>query len=172
LIVDSDVVFCNEYKPYLSKKDFYAPISGDLVRTEQARKDHRSGKPPPKDGWYQPVELHMPYFGATQRILKLNPVPYTFVSHQMLFNKFMCSDMLDYIENIHNKYWCDAIVANLDFNENSNMSEWDLYANYCLHKEPEKCEINTDLKWKHDCNDGIPDDQQKKEIIYYTNHNR
>tara|TARA_B100001964_G_C14147466_1_gene560372 strand:+ start:113 stop:883 length:771 start_codon:yes stop_codon:yes gene_type:complete len=151
LVVDSDLVFCNEYKPYFSKSDFYAPVT--------------------------PHELHVPYLHAVNKILGLSPVMIenkhvSFVSHQMLFNKSMCNNMLKHIENIHTKNWCEAIIGCLDFNENSNMSEWDLYANYCLQMEPSKSKINNDLVWMHDCNGGIPSESEKEKITYYADHKR
>ncbi len=55
---------------------------------------------------------------------------YSFVTNQMVFNKKILREMLDFIENHNEKNWMDISVDIMKDNKDSIFSEYQLYGNY------------------------------------------
>lgn len=84
---------------------------------------------------YFGIEWHQPYFKSIKKLLGLNPAyPFSFVIHNMVFNKSILSDFKNEIKTLHKKNWDEAIFDIIDKNETSSFSEYETYATYCLKK--------------------------------------
>jgi glycosyltransferase involved in cell wall biosynthesis len=98
-----------------------------------------------KQGKYlfqQSEEWHKPYRKTFESILKKAPKSnLSFVSHMMIFNKKILSELKSEIEEIHNKKWDEVIIDNIDENEMSYFSEFETYGNYIFEKYPSKINI-------------------------------
>ena len=84
---------------------------------------------------YYGIEWHQPYFKSIKKLLGLNPAyPFSFVIHNMVFNKNILSDFKNEIQTLHKKDWDEAIYDIIDKNETSSFSEYETYATYCIKK--------------------------------------
>lgn len=111
LVVDSDVIFLRQMRFF--KKDKML-----LTKTK---------------------EYHRPYFNCYQRLLgKPARGDYSFVAHHMLMCKFFMLELLHVIEKRFNKRWYDAILDNIDDNNISMLSEYEIYGHYLEDNYPEK----------------------------------
>ena len=134
MIIDADVIFCKNYKPYSKGKRFYSPLGGT---------------------W-------MTYIKTTEKILgrKGYRIPgcedyeyFDFVSHQMMFSKDLCNNMLSFIEDRYGCTWHEAILNDLYVTEEDPtcFSEYNLYANYCLLFHPDESDVDLDTNWVNVC---------------------
>ena len=82
-------------------------------------------------------EFHKPYFRTFKRIFGYHTVsPVSFIAHQMFFSAKHLSKLKMEIEKTNNKPWYQAIIDNLDTNENSSFSEYETYGNWMMKKYP------------------------------------
>lgn len=78
-------------------------------------------------------EFHKPYRKHIQKTLGFNPSQkISFVSHSMIFDTNSVKSMFSKIEMQSRKRWYKAIIDNLDKEEVSSMSEYEMYASYKL----------------------------------------
>ncbi len=76
-------------------------------------------------------EYHLPYFTAYKKLLHKKPsFPLSFIGHYMLFNRGVLEDLRNTIEKKNNKPWYEAIIDNIDTNQPSAFSEYELYGNF------------------------------------------
>jgi len=92
-------------------------------------------------------EYHKPYITTYNKIMKNNYVPkFSFISHHMIFNKNYLNEMINSIQNIHNKKFVEVLLDCIDYNENSSFSEWDLYGNWMILNHSDVSE-HRQLNW-------------------------
>lgn len=85
------------------------------------------------------TERHMPYHITYKKILHNNTTSLlSFITHYMMFNKEFLNNLKTKIEIIHKKSWDQAILDNVDYNDESGFSEYELYGNYLLNSEKTK----------------------------------
>lgn len=88
-------------------------------------------------------EYHKPYYEAYEKLTGLrHTMPISFVSHYMFFDKLLLQNLKNHIEAYTGKSTEQAII-DLKFSiaDQSNFSEYETYANFCLAKMPEKYSI-------------------------------
>jgi len=108
-------------------------------------------------------EYHQPYVKTYTKLKKEAPVVnFSFICHHMMFKQVCMVELLADLESLNFKNWVEAILAALDYNENSTFSEWDLYGNWMLKKYPNIC-INKQRCWG-DIN-FIPNESQKNILM-------
>lgn len=84
-------------------------------------------------------EWHEPYRESFKNLFGYSPAnKMSFVSHMMIFNKAMLSEMKKEIEIKHQTRWDRAFLAAIIKNEVSGISEYEMYANWLLINHPEK----------------------------------
>jgi hypothetical protein len=111
-------------------------------------------------------EYHKPYLETYEKIMKRKPNSgFSFIYHHMVFNKKFVQELIDYIEKIHNKKLFDVIVDNINYNEASTFSEWDLYANWMWDNHKDLC-VNRQLKYA--CTNNIPTKKSLDELQIKT----
>lgn len=79
------------------------------------------------------LPCHAPYKDFYQTILGEEPIALRYVSfieHHMMFNKTILQELFAYIQKKHNKFWVQAFIDSLDMDQNSCMSEYELYGNW------------------------------------------
>lgn len=82
-------------------------------------------------------EYHKPYYDAFSKLLNLyHRAPFSFVAHQMLFEKHKLKAMKNQIENIHQKPWYKAIIDIINPAEISCFSEYETYGNFAMTYYP------------------------------------
>jgi hypothetical protein len=87
-------------------------------------------------------EWHTPYRKTFEKIFGYKPqTKLSFVSHMMIFNKKILSEMKTEIESIHNKKWDSVIIENINNSELSCFSEFETYGNFIKNKYPEKIKL-------------------------------
>ena len=139
MIMDADVIFCKDYKPYSKGKSFYSVLG----------------------------EHYPTYIKTTERILgrKRYLIPecedyerFNFISHQMMFSRDLCNNMLSFIEDKYGCAWPEAILNGLFITETDPtcFSEYNLYANYCLLFHPDESDIDMDTNWVQMCGEVPP----------------
>ncbi len=83
-------------------------------------------------------EYHFPY-GAYSRFINLKKrFSLSFVSHHMIFSKKILVNLKKDIEIFTGKNWIESILQNIDYNEPSCFSEYELYGNYIYYNFPGK----------------------------------
>ena len=76
-------------------------------------------------------EYHLPYYNVYRKLVSEKAsYPLSFTSHHMIFNKKVLSELKTSIEDLHNKPWHEAILANIDKKELSAISDYETYGNY------------------------------------------
>lgn len=122
LISDSDIVFVNN--PYINCQKNVFPYA-------KAYTD----------------EYHAPYRKHYLKLLQEETTAgFSFINHQMVFNKKYLKKLKNNIEKLHQKIWYEAIIDTLDYDEFSNFSEYDLYGNWMLKNYNGVCsEINMSI---------------------------
>lgn len=76
-------------------------------------------------------EFHQPYLAAYKKLLGEEPTsPFSFVSHQMLFEKHTLRKLKENIEQHTGMFWYKAIIELINRKENSSFSEYETYGNY------------------------------------------
>ncbi|MBS1613284.1 MAG: hypothetical protein JST49_10720 [Bacteroidetes bacterium] len=88
-------------------------------------------------------EYHTPYYRAYEMLTGLtHTMPISFVSHYMLFSKQMLQNLKEHIETHTAKSVEHAIIdLKLSITDQSNFSEYETYANFCIAKAPQKYSI-------------------------------
>jgi hypothetical protein len=104
---------------------------------------------------------HPPYAHFYQRLMK-KPYELNFstIRHHAVFKTKHLKSLRRHIEAIHNASFEESILNSLDYFENSNMSEYDLYSNWLFHASSGAKDhvYQLQLNWK-DINH-IPDSSQ------------
>lgn len=81
---------------------------------------------------------HIPYFRSYQTLFKEKaPATHNLTSHHLLFKKSFLAEAKAAIEKNHHMPWYEAIIANLDLNELSSVSDYDSYGQFVLNHHPE-----------------------------------
>lgn len=84
-------------------------------------------------------ERHEPYHIVYKRILQEETTSMlSFVTHYMLLNKKVLKQLKSDIEKIHKKTWDTVIIEQMDKNDESGFSEYELYGNYLKSRFPEQ----------------------------------
>lgn len=79
--------------------------------------------------FYRSCEFHLGYYLINNRLLgKLKIPALSFVAHKMVFNKKHLSELKSKIKDYTGMEWDRAILANLDRNDTSAFSEFEIYA--------------------------------------------
>lgn len=109
-------------------------------------------------------EYHQPYFTSYQKLTGFDKrFELSFVAHHMLFNRTYLKELKSFIEGHTNKIWYDAILDNLDPNEGSSFSEYELYGNYMylMHRDLIKLRYWYNLSLKKECFDCLLEDEKR-----------
>jgi len=95
-----------------------------------------------------PTEYHTPYLKPIKKLLEVeNTIGFSTISHHSIFNKQKLNKMIKEIEKRFDNNLVDIILENIDYNEASCFSEWDLYANYMILNYPKIC-VHRQLVWE------------------------
>lgn len=88
-------------------------------------------------------EYHPPYFETFKKVMGFKAsAPFSFVSHQMLFNAKRLKELRQTIEKNHpKKAWYQVILDNLDLSEGSSFSEYETYGNWMKKIHPDEIEM-------------------------------
>lgn len=79
--------------------------------------------------FYRSCEFHLGYYLINNKLLGKLKIPgLSFVAHKMVFNKKHLSDLKSKIKDYTGMEWDRAILANLDRNDTSGFSEFEIYA--------------------------------------------
>lgn len=79
--------------------------------------------------------FHKPYFDTNQRIFELkHPSSLSYITHYQLFQSDILKQLRIDIEKYNNKPWYEAIIDNLDTNEGSTFADYEIYADYYIHR--------------------------------------
>jgi hypothetical protein len=93
-------------------------------------------------------EYHIPYLHAFYRITGVYPVlGFSTIRHHEYIRKNILKEIRTDIANYHNKTFTSSIVDSLDYTEASNLSEYDLYVNWCVMTK--KKAFLHDLVWQN-----------------------
>lgn len=113
----------------IGEKDSFLVLDADTLLTRPQIFWHRGGPV-----INHSLEYHQPYFAAYRRLLG-TPVssPLSFISHHMLWEKSVLTELKREIEELHSKPWYEAIIDATDRREPSGFSEYELYGNF-LHR--------------------------------------
>lgn len=115
LISDSDIVFVNN--PYQSCYETVFPYAKAYTN-----------------------EYHSPYREQYFKLLKEDcTAGFSFINHQMVFNKKYLKELKNQIENMYQKNWYTSVMDTLNYDEHSNFSEYDLYGNWMVKYHTELC---------------------------------
>lgn len=92
-------------------------------------------------------EYHEPYVNVIRRLLNTNnTIGYSTIAHHCIMNVNIVHEMINNIESHFCESFVNVIMNNIDYNEASCLSEWDLYANYMILNRPEMCQ-QRQLSW-------------------------
>lgn len=106
LVVDADTVF--------SKKQKFIKNSKIVLNASNSYNKH--------------------YFKIASKVLDLKKTStISFTSHSMLYNQKILADMINYIEKKYKKKYYKAILDNLNYSILSNVSEYELYAQFVIN---------------------------------------
>lgn len=79
----------------------------------------------------QSEERHEPYHDVYEKILRRKTTsPLSFITHYMVFNKSILTELKQKIEKIHNCKWDEVIIKYNDYSSGSGFSEYELYGNF------------------------------------------
>lgn len=82
-------------------------------------------------------EFHRPYFEVVESLLGSTPtILWSFVSHQMLFSVERLKAMKTHIETRSGRPWIGAILDNVNYDDASGFSEFELYGQWCMDRYP------------------------------------
>jgi hypothetical protein len=116
LICDSDIIFLNN--PYEFINDNHFPYAKAYTG-----------------------EYHPPYREQYLKLMKEDTNSgFSFINHHMVINKDSLSSLKLHIEQLHSERWDRAIINTLNWNEFSNISEYDLYGNWMMKTNKNNCE--------------------------------
>lgn len=115
LISDSDIIFVNN--PYQNCEENVFPYAKAYTN-----------------------EYHPPYREQYFRLLKEESTAgFSFINHQMVCNVNCLKELKNQIKTLHNKVWHEAIMDTLNYDEQSNFSEYDLYGNWMIKNHNNIC---------------------------------
>jgi hypothetical protein len=103
-------------------------------------------------------EYHVPYLHAFQRITGMQPaLGFSTIRHHEYVRKSVLAEMRSILAKHHGRTFTGAVTDSLDYSEASNLSEYDLYANWCAMSG--KKAFLHDLVWQnsHSVPDVLPD---------------
>ena len=86
-------------------------------------------------------EYHFPYSSYNKILLGTGRFYLSFICHHMIFNKAILKKLKEDIKKATNKNWIEAILHNIDYNESSCFSEYEMYGNYLFYNYPEKVHL-------------------------------
>lgn len=87
-------------------------------------------------------EFHPPYFQVIKELLRLDPVlRFSVISQYMTINTRLAGEMLDRIEQIHQREWIDAVLNALPLKGHSEFSEYETYGNFMAVEHPSELEF-------------------------------
>jgi hypothetical protein len=87
-------------------------------------------------------EFHPPYFQVIRELLRLDPVlRFSVISQYMTVATHFAVEMLDRIEQIHEREWIDAVLAALPLKGQSEFSEYETYGNFMAVEHPSELEF-------------------------------
>lgn len=76
-------------------------------------------------------EFHIPYFRTYEKLLgEKTRVPFSFISHYMLFQKDVLAELKRTIERVHHVPWYEAIINQLDRSEGASFADYETYGNF------------------------------------------
>jgi hypothetical protein len=77
-------------------------------------------------------EYHTPYANAFARITGVQPaLGFSTIRHHEYVRKGVLTEIRKTLSAIHGVSFTRSVVDNLDYSQSSNLSEYDLYANWC-----------------------------------------
>lgn len=87
---------------------------------------------------------HKPYFNMNIRLFGLrHPSSLSYITHYMLFNSEILKSLRSDIEKHNNsKRWYEAIINKIDTREGSGFADYEIYADYYLHRLKKSAVIN------------------------------
>lgn len=94
---------------------------------------HTFVTPEGKTVFYQSSEYHQPYVANIKKLTRgkvSTSSLLSYVSHKMLFDKNLLQGLREEIAQSNNTTWDQAIIDNLDREEDAGFSEFELYGNY------------------------------------------
>jgi hypothetical protein len=92
-------------------------------------------------------EYHWPYHEPIKKLLKIDKLfCLSFVSHYMILNAKILTQLKSDIENYNNCSWAEAVINSVDMNEPSGFSEYETYGNYIYFKHRHKIDL---LYWNN-----------------------
>ena len=81
--------------------------------------------------FYRSQEFHLQYLLTNYKLLGLFNIPYlSYVSHKMIFNKKLLTQLKKTIEDRSGLSWIETIKNNINKTDASSFSEFELYANF------------------------------------------
>ncbi len=89
--------------------------------------------------FFQNEEWHEPYFESFKEIFGRAAITrLSFTSHMMVFNTEYLKAMKKEIETLHKMSWDQVYLGRINNNEQSCISDYELYANWVLLNHPQK----------------------------------
>ena len=93
-------------------------------------------------------EYHSPYIKSFLKITGAYPgLGFSTIRHHEYVKKNVLFEIRKSLSDYHNLTFTRSIVDNLDYSENSNFSEYDLYANWCFMSNKKTYVL--DLVWEN-----------------------
>lgn len=88
---------------------------------------------------YGSDENHQPYFDFVQKFLQLaKVVPYSFVAQCLAIRGRWALAFFALIEENYKKQWLEALIDNINFDEQSGFSEYETIGTFVTHKFPQE----------------------------------
>jgi hypothetical protein len=92
-------------------------------------------------------EYHWPYHEPIKKLLKIDKLfCLSFVSHYMILNAKILTQLKSDIEKFNNCSWAEAVINSVNMNEPSGFSEYETYGNYVYFKHRNKINL---LYWNN-----------------------
>jgi Family of unknown function (DUF6492) len=93
-------------------------------------------------------EYHEPYREAYRRLLGEAPsIAPSLTAHHMLYDRALLSELMTEIEQRHGKTWPEAYLDAVDYEQDSSISEMDVYGWWVLDRHPEMA-TRRQLVWR------------------------
>lgn len=135
------------YFSYLHEgNDNVLVVDSDVFFTEKINFLDQSNKPI----FTVSDEYHQPYFDHMLRVHPglIRAYEKSGISHHMFFNKKLLTDMIEKVEKFHKKPFYEVYLDELDGNENSPSSEYEIYFHFILKYHKDKYSIR-EMNWKN-----------------------
>jgi hypothetical protein len=111
-----------------------------------------------------PTENHYPYKQNYNKMTGLNAQNFSFICHHMMFKKEYLNELINHVENLHNRSFFEVLLDSIDYTNQSPFAEQEIYGNWVYEKHNDICE-HRQLKTTNI--NFIPNDEQLKEL---SNH--